>query len=50
MQTFENLLLQTYKFTKWKLILSNNENNNNDININNNDNNNNNKNNSIKWL
>ena len=36
MQTFENLLLQTNKFTKWKLILSNNEKYNNDININNN--------------
>ena len=27
MQTFENLLLQTCTFTKWKLILSNNEDN-----------------------
>ena len=51
MQTFENLLLQTCTFTKWKLILSNNEDNNNNIDINNNknnnDNNNNNKNNSV---
>ena len=42
MQTFGNLLLQTYTFTKWKLILCNIEDNNNDININNNNNNNNN--------
>ena len=35
MQTFENLLLQTCTFTKWKLILSNNE----DNSINNNNNN-----------
>ena len=48
MQTFENLLLQIYTFTKWKLILSNNEDNNNDININNNSNNNNNINNNNK--
>ena len=34
MQTFENLLLQTCTFTKWKLILSNNEDNNNNIDIN----------------
>ena len=40
MQTFENLLLQTCTFTKWKLILSNKEdnNNNNNIDINNNKN------------
>ena len=44
MQTFENLLLQTCTFTKWKLILSNNEDNNNNIDINNNKNNNNNNN------
>ena len=54
MQTFENLLLQTCTFTKWKLIVSKNEDNNNNIDINNNknnndnnNNNNNNKNNSV---
>ena len=39
MQTIENLLLQTCTFTKWKLILSNNEDNNNNIDIINNKNN-----------